>query len=145
MKKTKYRSRRLETLHRTAAALDKVGALDKTTMRDIDAFCLTKVEALSGRDIQALREREGISQAVLGPRKGIGYDRLTRFCSRVRRVRPVDVTQLLRRRPLFRLPNADASIEGQAVKHNVIAFAVLVREHGADFGPERILCAVLLL
>ena len=33
-------------------------------MRDIDALCLTKVEPLSGPDIQAIREREGISQAV---------------------------------------------------------------------------------
>ena len=66
MKKTKYRNRRLETLHKTAEALRKVDALDKTTMRDIEAFCLTKVEALSGEDIQAVREREGINQAVFG-------------------------------------------------------------------------------
>ncbi len=64
-KKAMYRNRRLETLHRTAEALHKVDALDKATLRDIEAFCLTKVETLSGEDIQALREREGISQAVL--------------------------------------------------------------------------------
>ena len=34
-------------------------------MRDFDAFCLTKVEPMSGDDIQALREKEGVSQAVL--------------------------------------------------------------------------------
>jgi putative transcriptional regulator len=65
MAKANYRSLRLETLHRTAEALHKVGALDKTTMRDIDAFCLSKVEPLTGSEIQALREREGVSQAVL--------------------------------------------------------------------------------
>jgi hypothetical protein len=43
----KYRSRRLETLHKTAETLHKVGALDKARMRDIEAFSLTKVEALS--------------------------------------------------------------------------------------------------
>jgi putative transcriptional regulator len=72
MTKTKYRNRRLETLHKTAEALRKVDALDKATMRDIEAFCLTKVEALSGEDIQALREREGISQAVLARHLNVG-------------------------------------------------------------------------
>ena len=71
-KKTTYRSRRLETLHKTAEALHKVDALDKATMRDIEACCLTKVEALSGDDIQALREREGISQAVLARHLNVG-------------------------------------------------------------------------
>lgn len=33
-------------------------------MRDLDAFCLTKVEELSGEEIQALRLREQVSQAV---------------------------------------------------------------------------------
>ena len=72
MKKTKYRNRRLEALHKTAEALHKMDALDKATMRDIEAFCLTKVEALSGEDIQALREREGISQAVLARHLNVG-------------------------------------------------------------------------
>jgi putative transcriptional regulator len=72
MQKTKYRNRRLETLHKTAEALDKVGELDKSTMRDIEAFCLTKVEALSGHEIQALREREGVSQAVLARHLNVG-------------------------------------------------------------------------
>jgi putative transcriptional regulator len=71
-KKTMYRNRRLETLHKTAEALHKVDALDKATMRDIEAFCLTKVETLSGEDIQALREREGISQAVLARHLNVG-------------------------------------------------------------------------
>jgi putative transcriptional regulator len=71
-KKAMYRSRSLETLHKTAEALHKVDALDKATMRDIEAFCLTKVETLSGEDIQALREREGISQAVLARHLNVG-------------------------------------------------------------------------
>ena len=65
MAKTGYRNHRLESLHKTATALHGVGALDKATMRDLDAFCLTKVEELSGKDIQALRARERVSQAVL--------------------------------------------------------------------------------
>jgi putative transcriptional regulator len=71
-KKAMYGNRRLETLHKTAEALHKVDALDKATLRDIEAFCLTKVETLSGEDIQALREREGISQAVLARHLNVG-------------------------------------------------------------------------
>lgn len=67
-----YRNRRLEALHKTAEVLHKVDAIDKSTMRDIDAFCLTKIEPLSGADIQALREREGISQAVLARHLNVG-------------------------------------------------------------------------
>jgi putative transcriptional regulator len=72
MPKTTYRSRRLEVLHKTASALNKVGALDKGTMRDIDAFCLTKIEPMSGEEIQALRRREGVSQAVLARHINVG-------------------------------------------------------------------------
>jgi putative transcriptional regulator len=72
MTKPKLRHHRLETLHKTAAALDSVGGLDKATMRDIDAFCLTKVEPLTGAEIQALREKEGISQAVLARHLNVG-------------------------------------------------------------------------
>jgi putative transcriptional regulator len=64
MTKTSYRNNRLEMLHKTGVALHNVGALDKATMRDLNAFCLTKVEELSGEDIQALRLRERVSQAV---------------------------------------------------------------------------------
>ena len=61
----KYRDVQLEVMHKTAAGLARLGALDKKTMRDFDAFCLTKVEPMLGSDIQALRDKEGVSQAVL--------------------------------------------------------------------------------
>jgi putative transcriptional regulator len=67
MPKTKqsgYRTPRLEVLHKTAASLARLGAFDKTTMREFDAFCLTKVEPMTGEEIQAMRERAGVSQAV---------------------------------------------------------------------------------
>ena len=64
MTETKYRNSRLEALHKTGAALASVGALDKATLRDLDAFCLTKVEELTGEEIQALRERGHVSQAI---------------------------------------------------------------------------------
>ena len=60
-----YRSPRLEVLHKTASSLVRAGALDKTTMREFDVYCLTTVEPMSGDQIQALREKQGVSQAVL--------------------------------------------------------------------------------
>ena len=45
--------------------LHEIGLLDKKTMREFDASCLTKVENLSAKDVLALREREGVSQAVM--------------------------------------------------------------------------------
>ena len=72
MMKSQYRNQRLDVLHRTAEALYDVGALEKSTMRDIDAFCPTKVEPMSGEEIQALRQREGISQAGLACHINVG-------------------------------------------------------------------------
>jgi len=70
--KATYRTRRLEVLQKTGAALHRVGALDKATMRDLDAFCLTPVDAISADDIQRLRAREGVSQAVLARHLNVG-------------------------------------------------------------------------
>jgi putative transcriptional regulator len=60
----RYRSPRLAVLHKTAQALHRVGQFDKETMREFDAACLTPVEQLSANEIQAMRERAGVSQAV---------------------------------------------------------------------------------
>lgn len=64
MTESRYRNSRLEVLHKTGAALARVGALDKATMRDLDAFCLTEVEELTSAEIRALREREHVSQGI---------------------------------------------------------------------------------
>jgi putative transcriptional regulator len=67
-----YRSRRLEVLHKTGAALFRAGAFDKTTMRELDALCLTPVGPVTGEEIQALRAKEGVSQAVLAHHLNVG-------------------------------------------------------------------------
>ena len=72
MDKPVFRNARMEALHNTAAALHRVGALDKATMRDVDAFCLTPVGPVSGDEIQKLREREGVSQAILAKHLNVG-------------------------------------------------------------------------
>jgi putative transcriptional regulator len=60
----RYRSERLEVLHKTAEGLHSVGVFDKATMREFDATCLTLVERLSPEDIQRMREQAGVSQAI---------------------------------------------------------------------------------
>lgn len=64
IKKRKYRSDALAVAHKTAAGLSRIGVLDKSTMREFDAACLTPIEPLSPEEIAAIREKEGVSQAV---------------------------------------------------------------------------------
>ena len=59
-----YRSRMMAAIHETAEDLHDAGLLDKRTMRQFDAACLTPVRPLRPEEIRALREREGASQAV---------------------------------------------------------------------------------
>jgi putative transcriptional regulator len=62
--KEKCRSDIARSVHRTVRGLHRIGLVDRKTMRRFDASCLTKVEALSPREIQSIREREDVSQAV---------------------------------------------------------------------------------
>jgi putative transcriptional regulator len=54
----------LASVHKTAAGLHQAGLVDKATMREFDALCLTPVEPLTPDQIRALREREQVSQPV---------------------------------------------------------------------------------
>ena len=60
-----YKSKVLASVHEAMQDAHDAGVLDKKTMREFDASCLTTVEPLSATDVVALREREGVSQAVL--------------------------------------------------------------------------------
>lgn len=64
-KQRTYRSAAMEVAHKTAAGLARHGVIDKATMREFDAACLTPVAPLSPKEIVAIREQEGVSQAVL--------------------------------------------------------------------------------
>lgn len=59
-----YRSRIMASVHETAEGLHNAGLIEKQTMRQFDAACLTPVHPLTPEEIRALREREGASQAV---------------------------------------------------------------------------------
>ncbi len=63
MRKT-YRNEALAAIHETALGLQEAGVLDKRTMKDFDALCLTPVEPLSPERIREIRLREKASQAV---------------------------------------------------------------------------------
>ena len=60
----KYRSDAFAAIHETMEALHEAGAVNKQTMREFNAACLTPVEELSPEDIRLLRQREHISQPV---------------------------------------------------------------------------------
>jgi len=64
-KKKKFRSEIAEVVHEGMTALHRVGGIDKKTMREFDLRCLTIVAPLTAEEIVALRQREGVSQAVL--------------------------------------------------------------------------------
>jgi len=65
-KKTKkYRSEIARAVHEGISGMRRLGLVDKKTMREFDMRCLTPIENISAKEIQALRKREGISQAIL--------------------------------------------------------------------------------
>lgn len=64
MSKSKYKSDAFAAIHASARALHKVGAIDKSTMRDFDASCLSVPPAFSPKDIRHLREANNVSQPV---------------------------------------------------------------------------------
>jgi putative transcriptional regulator len=64
MRKKLQASRILGEIHESARGLHKAGVMDKRTMREFDALCLTPVKRLLPAQIRALRLRESASQAV---------------------------------------------------------------------------------
>lgn len=60
----KYRSDAFAAIHEPLEALHDARAINKQTMREFDAACLTPVEAISPDEIRLLRLREHISQPV---------------------------------------------------------------------------------
>jgi putative transcriptional regulator len=62
---SKHKSRIARVVHDAAVDAHNAGVMDKTTMRKFDDLCLAEVHALSPKQIQNLRERENVSQAVL--------------------------------------------------------------------------------
>ena len=62
--KQKFKSDAFEVIHASARALQKVGAIDLTTMRKFDETCLATPVTLAPKQIKGIRERAHVSQPV---------------------------------------------------------------------------------
>lgn len=62
--KRKFKSDAFESIHASASALHRVGAIDKSTMREFDESCLTAPPAIEPAEIKRIRERAHVSQPV---------------------------------------------------------------------------------
>ena len=62
--KQKFKSDALAAIHASVAALQKVGAIDQTTMRMFDVSCLATPATLAPKQIKGIRERAHVSQPV---------------------------------------------------------------------------------
>lgn len=62
--KSKFKSDALKAIHTSAAALHKVGAIDKSTMREFDATCIATLGAIEPQQIKRIRESAHVSQPV---------------------------------------------------------------------------------
>ncbi len=63
-KPRKYKSEAFEAIHSSASALHKIGAIDKTTMRDFDDSCLISIPEIEPMQIRMIREKNHVSQPV---------------------------------------------------------------------------------
>jgi putative transcriptional regulator len=58
------KSRLLNEMRETARGLERIGVLDKQTMREFDVLTLPPVPDLTAKQIRAIRMRSKVSQAV---------------------------------------------------------------------------------
>jgi len=64
MTKRKFKSDAFEAIHDTVAGMYRAGTIDKATMRDFDATCLTVPPMIEPAQIKQLRESNHVSQPV---------------------------------------------------------------------------------
>ncbi len=69
----------LASVHRTATGLHEAALVDKATMREFDALCLTPVEPLTPDEIRVLREREQVSQPVFAHDLNVRKDAVSKW------------------------------------------------------------------
>lgn len=69
----------LGSVHKTIAGLHRTGLIDKATMREFDALCLTPVAPMEPEEIRALREREQVSQPVFASYMNVRKDAVSKW------------------------------------------------------------------
>jgi putative transcriptional regulator len=62
--KRKFKSDAFEAIYTSAAALHKVGAINKATMREFDESCLAAPPSIAPQQIKRIREKAHVSQPV---------------------------------------------------------------------------------
>lgn len=62
--KAKFKSDAFEALHASAQALQKIGAIDKATLRSFDESCLAKTPEIAPAQIKQIRIENKLSQPV---------------------------------------------------------------------------------
>ena len=60
----KFKSDAFEAIHSAVAGMNRVGTVDKATMRDFDETCLTVTPVIAPAEIKRLREINKVSQPV---------------------------------------------------------------------------------
>ena len=78
-KRRKAESSILASVHETATGLLGAGLIDKATLREFDALCLSPVEPLAPEEIRALRERENVSQPVFAHYLNVRKDAVSKW------------------------------------------------------------------
>jgi putative transcriptional regulator len=63
-KKPVFKSDAFAAIHASATALQRIGAIDQTTMRKFDASCLATPATLAPKQIKHIREQAHVSQPV---------------------------------------------------------------------------------
>ena len=69
----------LGSVYKTAAGFHRAGVIDKATMREFDALCLTPVSPMAPEEIRALREREQVSQPVFARYLNVRKDAVSKW------------------------------------------------------------------
>lgn len=69
----------LVTIHKSVTGLHRAGVVDKATMREFDALCLTPVMPMAPEEIKALREREQVSQPVFARYLNVRKDAVSKW------------------------------------------------------------------
>jgi putative transcriptional regulator len=62
--KRKFKSDAFESIHASAAALQRVGAIAKATMKDFDMLAFAELPTIKPAQIKQLREKNRVSQPV---------------------------------------------------------------------------------
>ena len=76
---TKFRSPIAAACHETITDMYELGLVDKKTMREFDVRCLTQTEGLTAKEIAAMREAAGVSQAVFARALNVTTDYVSKI------------------------------------------------------------------